>query len=320
MSVVTLGAATDKLVQDIDERMQRGGVEFVGLPTGYVKLDAALGGFRKKGHYFLGGRMGSGKSSLAQGIAYNIAKHDVGKTILYASFEMSAELLSLRMLSNVTNIPSMLIEQGRLTPEQFATIKRIREEFHTMQFYIIDTPLSTEELAKTAIACKEKKGLDFMVIDYLSLFTDRGDSEVQRLEGVVGRTTALTSVLDIPTLSLIQLNRGTDESEGNYPTLKNIRYSDRIGYDAFAVFFVHRPAYFDRDRGGEDCEDDALILLEKNRQGPTGHLNARFYPKTMRWEQKDAVPTPPPPTSVKTVKPAKSNKEQTLAERVREGR
>jgi replicative DNA helicase len=214
---------------------------------------------------------------------------------------MPATLISLRMISAVTNIPALDIEQGKITDSQFKTVQNAASTFNEIPLYIIDSTLSSDDMVAAATTVKEKRGLDFLVIDYLSLLTDRGDNEVQRLEGIVGRTRACATDLDIPILGVVQLNRDADLNEGNRPALRNIRYSDRISHDAFAAWMVHRPAYYmnaeERARYNES-EDNAEIILDKNRQGPTGVIPMTFYPKQMRWESRFIHPVDPRPTGV----------------------
>src|SRR6478752_2913006 len=161
MKVKTLAEATNQLIDDIDARVLAGGVEIIGIPTGFFRLDAALGGFRNKGHYILGGKTGMGKSAMALTIAEEIASK--GKSVLYASFEMDATLLSLRLLSAETKIPAMAIERGQLTKDQFEAVKKAREKINTLNMYIVDTACATPQLSALAVKMKDADKLDFMV-------------------------------------------------------------------------------------------------------------------------------------------------------------
>lgn len=289
----TLAQAAREAVGDIEERRANGN-RLVGLSTGFQALDNSLGGLRKNALYVVGGRTGSGKTALAMSIAMNVAKQN--QTVLYCSLEMPATLLSLRMLSAATKIPALEIEQGIASEKQMDNIHVAAESFEGIPLFIADTSMTSDELVYLSMKMKEEIGLDFLVVDYLSLLTDRGDNEVQRLEQIVGKTRALATDADIPVLGVVQLNREADTNEGNRPTLRNIRYSDRIGHDAFAAWMVHRPAYYmsaqDRAQYSER-EDNAELILDKNRQGPTGIIPMTFYPKQMRWETREIRPTEP---------------------------
>lgn len=306
-----VGQAADNLFKQIEERYTTvaddgtRGVDSVGLKSGMYKLDEELGGFRNGGLYILGGRTGMGKSALALGITDHIA--NMNKISYYLSFEMSAELLVLRLLSGISEVPSRNIELGRMTEQEYKKVKQAREIIDEYKFVIDDDRITSFQLKDRLDKVSHVLGgLDFAAIDYLSLFTDISDQEVQRLEGIVGRVSEATSVFDIPMLGLVQLNRATTTQEDSLPTLSNIRYSDRISHDAFAAFFVHRPQYYNKPPITPEYEEDAMIVLDKNRMGRTGNLKALFYPKQMRWEQKEEHATEPQPmTQAAKVKQAK---------------
>lgn len=288
--------AASQALGDIEERRASGN-KLVGLSTGITALDNAIGGLRKNALYIVGGRTGTGKSSLAMTMGMNVAREN--KSVLYCSLEMPATLLSLRVISAATGLPALDIEQGRITDKQLAHVRDATESFRGIPLFINDHVMTSDELVDLATYTWKDRGLDFLIVDYLSLLTDRGDSEVQRLEGIVGRVRALATDLDIPILGVVQLNRDADMNEGNRPALRNIRYSDRISHDAFAAWMVHRPAMFmsgeERARYIEQ-EDNAELILDKNRQGPTGVIPMTFYPKQMRWDTRFITPVEPKPS------------------------
>lgn len=296
VKITSLRDAASEALGDIEERRASGN-RLVGISTGITALDNAIGGLRNNALYIVGGRTGTGKSSLAMTIGMNVAKEQ--KHVLYCSLEMPSTLLSLRVISAATGLPALDIEQGRISDSQLEHVRIATDSFAGIPLFINDNVMTSEELVHMSSRFKERVGLDFLIVDYLSLLTDRGDSEVQRLEGIVGRVRALATDLDIPILGVVQLNRDADMNEGNRPALRNIRYSDRISHDAFAAWMVHRPAMFmsgeERARYIEQ-EDNAELILDKNRQGPTGVIPMTFYPKQMRWDTRFITPVEPKPS------------------------
>ena len=287
MELQLLGDAVDDMIEIVSQRAEDGGVNVIGVETGYYLLDQTVGGFRKNGLYIVGANTAVGKTAFALGLAKHAAS--TGKRVLYHSLEMSADLLAVRMLSGVTGIPALDIERGKITKEQLTQVKQAREEFKTLPLLICDDVMNSHMLSMDVLHIQEENPIDLLIVDYITLLTDEsGDSEVARLERLVGRVRALATTADIPILGLVQLNRGTYDNEGGLPSLRNIRYSDRISHDASAVMLLHRPFIQEQRRTGEptrEVEDDALILVDKNRQGPRAMLPAKFYPKAMKWEQ-----------------------------------
>jgi replicative DNA helicase len=108
-------------------------------------------------------------------------------------------------------------------------------------------------------------------------------------------------------LTFLSLNwRGVDARENNLPRLSDLKDTGRIAEDAMVVMFIHRPQVWaqlsgnaeeTKDQYGNIIERDALIIIAKNRQGPTGQISMLFYPEQMRWtDHEDRVEIDPPPS------------------------
>jgi replicative DNA helicase len=72
-------------------------------------------------------------------------------------------------------------------------------------------------------------------------------------------------------LALSQLSRAV-EQRGGKPRLSDLRDSGSIEQDADVVMFIHRE--IDQERGGH--KEEADILIEKHRNGPTGSVKLFF--------------------------------------------
>ena len=135
----------EALVQAADtatENYAKGGVEFLGIPSGIRKLDILTGGFRKKDLYLIGGRTGLGKSSLALTFASYASAW--GANVGYVTLEMSAEVLAFRYLAARTNLNSMKIERGKLTPEEITIIQNTARDMPSLGFYVDDSPHTSD--------------------------------------------------------------------------------------------------------------------------------------------------------------------------------
>lgn len=72
------------------------------IATGFKSIDEKIDGFRKSELVILGGRPGSGKTTLALNIAFNIARRR--KNVLFFSLEMSRFELHKRLVSSITEL------------------------------------------------------------------------------------------------------------------------------------------------------------------------------------------------------------------------
>jgi len=88
------------------------------------------------------------------------------------------------------------------------------------------------------------------------------------------RLKGLSRELKVPVLCLSQLNRQTENSGGsNRPKLSHLRESGAIEQDADVVMFVHRDSYYLKGTDEEaEKANEAVIIIEKQRNGPTGEI------------------------------------------------
>jgi replicative DNA helicase len=300
MGVTSLQKAIERTIEHVEERASKGGVEYVGIPTGFPKLDYATGGLRPKGLYYIAARTGLGKTALAMSMAKNISS--LKKKVLFISLEMSAELLATRYLSSFTGIPAMNIERGKLDGMQLAQVRSVLEEIKDLTFGVADNSVNTDQLTKLATDTKEQFGLDLLIVDYITLIADPNKmGQTDRVTELSRGLQRLANELDIPVLALSQLNREVEKREGNIPTLSDLRDSGAIEQDADAVIFCYRPHYYAMMNEGEPAqkyEDDAKILLAKNRHGPVGQFSVTFVPDRMLWLPSGERIADPPPTNM----------------------
>ena len=100
------------------------------------------------------------------------------------------------------------------------------------------------------------------------------DNLVQQVTEISRSLKNLARELDVPVLALSQLSRAV-EQRGGKPRLSDLRDSGSIEQDADVVMFIHREA--DQDQGGK--KEEAEILIEKHRNGPTGVAKLFFDSK-----------------------------------------
>lgn len=289
--------AATEIFEDIKVRQAEGGVELMGLPTGFRDLDYALGGWRGDNMYTLGGPSGAGKTAAAVSSAIETAK--AGFKVVYVSLEMSAGLMALRIISGETGIPALRLERGKIETHQLKDVQDAIERLHELHFHVLDASYSSESLMKRAYELKDKDEMDHLIVDYASLLRNsKGESLYEKETNISLDMREIARQAQIPVLTLVQLNRNRVGRDNKKPVLSDIKQTGGYEQDSSAVMFIHRP-YVDRmlleGEPAVDKEEDALILLAKNRHGPAGvEFNVDFYPKQMKWADKPIDDTPPP--------------------------
>ena len=271
----TLDEAWDRL-----DHLHKTKDELRGIPTGYPELDNKLAGFQKSDLIILAARPSMGKTAFALDIARKAAINYKVPVAIF-SLEMSSQQLVDRMLSAESQVDAWKIRTGHnLSVENdFKAIGEAISRLSSAPIYIDDMP-GNNILKMRAVArrLKNEKGLGLIIVDYLQLMlptqTRNVDNLVQQITEISRSLKNLARELEVPVLALSQLSRAV-EQRGGKPRLSDLRDSGSIEQDADVVMFIHREA--DQDQGGR--KEEAEILIEKHRNGPTGVAKLFFDSK-----------------------------------------
>jgi replicative DNA helicase len=198
---------------------------FTGVPTGYTELDRMTTGLQPGDLVIIAGRPSMGKTSLAVNIAENAAiQHKVPTAIF--SMEMSAEQVTLRMISSLGRVSQSLLRTGALSAEDWPRITSATEVLSQAPIYIDETPaLTPTEVRAKARRLKREKGLGLIVVDYLQLMTVAGTKEnrATELSEISRSLKALAKELKLPVLALSQLNRSVEQRVEKKPVMSDLR-------------------------------------------------------------------------------------------------
>lgn len=289
---------TQKVFAEKIERIYRGEKDLRNYPTGLTALDYKIEGLKKGELIILGGRPGSGKTTLATNIAFNIAKSR--NNVLFFSLEMGAVELHERLVSAITELkpyPNMPVYQ----------IERIFEVSHKVEkelpLKINDKAgLTVEELFLECKKAKQAGKLDVVVIDHMSILKSRKTfkSRYEEISEISRLLKVLAKDFDVPVLCLCQLNRALEGREVKAPTMADLRDSGSIEQDADLVLFVYRPEYHllqrkpDNDNTPKFCQwqgeveavrGKAYCVIAKNRRGETGQVEMIFDGKHSKFKE-----------------------------------
>jgi replicative DNA helicase len=266
-----LGEAMERL-----DRLHKTKGELRGVPTGFKDLDNKLSGLQNSDLIILAARPSMGKTSLALDIARNAAiRHNIPTAIF--SLEMSTQQLVDRMLSAESRVDAWRLRTGALNlEEEFGRITAALDPLSKAPLYIDDQAANNILKIRSVVRrLKHEKNLGLVVIDYLQLMTPTqtkgGDNVVQQITEISHSLKQLAKEFDIPVLALSQLSRAV-EQRGGKPRLSDLRDSGSIEQDADVVMFIHR----DQNDEGGGKKQDAEILIEKHRNGPTGSIKLFF--------------------------------------------
>src|SRR5678815_1824292 len=114
--------------------------------------------------------------------------------------------------------------------------------------YIDDMPsLTVLNLRARARRMVAQYGVKVIMIDYLQLMSSPGSSRESRqveVSAISRGLKALARELNVPVVCLSQLNRASEQREGNRPRMSDLRESGSIEQDADVVMLLHREDYY----------------------------------------------------------------------------
>ena len=281
---VAVGDMITDTLKTIDKLYQRKEM-ITGVPTGYQDLDKITAGLQPSDLIIVAGRPGMGKTAFALNIAANAAYCGVGAAIF--SLEMSKEQLVLRMLCSEARVNSSKVRSGYLGERDFPQLAKAAGRLHEAPIYIDDTPaISILELRAKArrLLRDHTKQVGLIVVDYLQLMRGMGNANnrEQEISEISRSLKALAKELRVPVMALSQLNRKVEDRTGRKPQMSDLRESGAIEQDADLIMFIYREELYDKNN--QDIKGKAEVIIEKQRNGPTGTINLTFLGEFTRFE------------------------------------
>tara|TARA_B100000579_G_scaffold436106_1_gene461124 strand:- start:319 stop:1677 length:1359 start_codon:yes stop_codon:yes gene_type:complete len=272
-----------KTFEDIDTIASHKG-SVIGVPSGFNDLDEKTTGFQNGDLIIIAGRPGMGKTSFALNMMRNAAI-DSNKKIGFFSLEMANNQLAMRLLCAEARVDSNLVRAGSLPKSQYKNLSLAVGPLSNADIYLDDTPaLSILELRAKARRLKNDIDADMIIVDYLQLMQGPSglESRQQEIATISRSMKALAKELNVPIVALSQLSRAVEQRTGSKrPQLSDLRESGAIEQDADVVLFLFRPWVYSRD---DEDEGKAEIIIAKQRNGPTGIIEATYINRYTRFE------------------------------------
>ncbi|WP_293017894.1 replicative DNA helicase [Moorena sp. SIO3I8] len=260
--------------QDIENRNQ--GIDLPGIPSDFYDLDAQIGGLSPSDLIIIAGRPSMGKTSLALGIARNVAEK---LPVAIFSLEMSREQLVQRLLASEAKIDSNFLRAGRIAQNQWAPLSEAIGMLSELPIYIDDTANQTVmQMRSHARRLQAAQGspLGLILIDYLQLMEGSGsENRVQELSRITRSLKGLARELKVPVVALSQLSRAVESRTNKRPMMSDLRESGSIEQDSDLIMMLYRDSYYNPDSPDGDT---AEVIIVKNRNGPTGTVKLIFKP------------------------------------------
>ena len=273
------------------EELKKKGSSVTGVPTGFKELDQLTAGLQKSALVIVAARPGVGKTSFALNIAENAAiKHKIPVAIF--SLEMSKEELVNRVLSSEALVSSEKMRVGDLSPSEMTKLAHSLPGIINAPIYIDDTPgIAISEIRAKCRRLKLEKNLGLVVIDYLQLMETKGgsDNRAQAVAEISRSLKIMAKELEIPVITLSQLNRMSEARKDKRPQVSDLRESGSIEQDADIVMLLYNPDTASED---ENAEKSNIVecIVAKHRGGECRTVNLAWrgeYTKFMNLDNRN---------------------------------
>jgi replicative DNA helicase len=263
----------------VDAHDNRGKVR--GVPTGYAKIDARLGGFHKGDLVFLGARPSMGKTALMVNLALNASK--AGFSVGMISGEQSSMQIAQRSYAMTANVNAEHLRNGDIEDDDWGRLTQATAQLVKANVRIYDRSAPTlDEVCRTARRWKQEHGIKVLFVDYLQRITvPKAGNRIEEVSETARGLKTLARDLEIPVVALAQVKAEVDKRTGDKrPGLGDIANSDEATREADQIAFLYREEVYDRDTAHKGA---AELNFEKNRHGPTGRFDLRFTGSTMHF-------------------------------------
>jgi replicative DNA helicase len=253
-----------------------------GVPSGFSKLDDMTSGLQSGDLIILAARPSMGKTSLAINIAMNAALANYAVGIF--SLEMSAEQLTLRILSTESGIAHHHIRNATISSDEWIELTNVAAKLAQLPVFIDDTAgQSIMDLKTQARKLKAQHNIKMLVVDYLQLLHSpkKHENRHQEVSEISRTLKALAKELGVPILALSQLSRAVDSRVDKRPMLSDLRESGAIEQDADVIAFLYRDSVYNPDT---DHPHLAELIIGKQRNGPTGTVNLDFIRELTKFQ------------------------------------
>lgn len=274
----------DEIPSAIDIAMEF--AETIGLDNKTIKtyvpsLDSAIGGYKYGTLNLIAARTSMGKSTIAFQIARNWAAN--GKKVLYFTPEMTRNELWARAACGLLEMPLKKYLISDLTKQEESQLVQVSADLMNVyedRLLIQDNSRLTSEDIWKAVA---RYRPDAIVVDHISLLSDKADSEIKRLGNITWAGKQIAKTYNLVSVYLQQLNRNTEQQnrKDRRPTMADLRDSGETEQNADTVTFLYRPDYY--EIGEPKLVSDTELIIAKNRNGERNVVAKTKYHMMRQW-------------------------------------
>ncbi len=212
------------------------------------------------------GRPKMGKTQFALTVAMNVARHH--GPVLFCSAEMGRAALQERIADHE-------LDHSTLQRFDHGAARLVVKAGQCKDLFFDYRNRTAQKVEGSVRRWHRKKKLALVVIDYLQLLGGDDKDERQRIASASGRFKRMAADLEVPLLTLAQLNRDCEKRDDKRPQAWDLKGSGDIEQDADSILMLYRGSvYGDEGYPEHRCE----ALLRASRWAPAGRAFLQWTP------------------------------------------
>lgn len=222
----------------IEMRYEQSKLGLIGIPTPWISMDNATGGWSPGNIDVLAARNGVGKSWLT--ILVGLKAASLKKKVLFFTGEMTEDDIASRSFAIKYRIPYGKLRSGKLLPQDESRMKNHLQEFRKLEDIIVVNAYKGCTTNDVDLAIIEHKP-DLVIVD--AAYRLKAVNKVKdRLENMAYVTTELKTCAGknkVPIVFSVQLNRGATNKKGKDLGTEDVAMTDVLGWEASNMFFLN---------------------------------------------------------------------------------
>lgn len=279
-----------ELLRRVYDQLEAGDDNYIsGLPSGFTELDDLTSGFQPGDFIIVAGRPSMGKTAFALNVAEHMAIVD-GLPVAFFSMEMSHSQVAQRILCSRGRVDSHKFRKHMLSEGEINQLGHLCEQLSEAPLYVDDTPgMSVLELRAKIRRLVQQYNIRAVFVDYIQLMhSAKADNRQQEIATISRGLKSIGRELNIPIITMAQLNRQAEGREGHRPRMSDLRESGALEQDADVILLIHREEYFKPEK--VEAKGIAEIIVAKQRNGPTDTIRLNFNKKLTRFDNLSLTP------------------------------
>jgi replicative DNA helicase len=246
------------------------GKKYLGIPTGFEKIDNMIDGLRPGHVWVVGAWTSTGKTQMSMNILHNVVEQNVPSALI--SLEMSRIDTLARLVGIRHRMSAMAVLKAKnLRPDQFENIKEAKIFFSQTPLQVHTTYFDIEKIKMLIRRDVMKYKTRFFIIDYVqNIMSEKGIREYELITQASIDLQALARELGVTVYIVSQISNESQKGNGAGAGFKGTGALEAVADIAIRL---------ERNKGEEQPDWEYVpltIKIAKNRHGFSGVIQDHY--------------------------------------------